>query len=54
MAKASTSKRRQKGGDEAAVRKRILEAALAAFMKRRARAFRSESFTRWLATNRKC
>jgi AcrR family transcriptional regulator len=33
MAKASTSKRRQKGGDEAAVRKRILEAAFAAFMK---------------------
>src|SRR5437763_16064467 len=33
MAKASMSKRRQKGGDETAVRKRILEAAFAAFMK---------------------
>ena len=33
MARASISKRRQKGGDEAAVRKRILEAAFAAFMK---------------------
>src|SRR5256885_12867277 len=34
MAKASMSKRRQKGGDETAVRERILEAAFAAFMKR--------------------
>jgi AcrR family transcriptional regulator len=33
MARASMSKRRQKGGDETAVRKRILEAAFAAFMK---------------------
>jgi AcrR family transcriptional regulator len=33
MAKASVSKRRQKGGEEAAVRERILEAAFAAFMK---------------------
>jgi AcrR family transcriptional regulator len=33
MAKASMSKRRQKGGDETAVRERILEAAFAAFMK---------------------
>jgi AcrR family transcriptional regulator len=33
MAKASMSKRRQKGGDENAVRERILEAAFAAFMK---------------------
>jgi AcrR family transcriptional regulator len=33
MAKASMSKHRQKGGGETAVRKRILEAALAAFMK---------------------
>src|SRR6202007_889154 len=33
MAKPSMSKRRQKGGDEAAVRQRILEAAFAAFMK---------------------
>jgi len=33
MTKASMSKRRRKGGDEAAVRKRILEAAFAAFMK---------------------
>jgi AcrR family transcriptional regulator len=33
MAKASTSKRRQKGGDETAVRERILRAAFAAFMK---------------------
>jgi AcrR family transcriptional regulator len=33
MAKASMSKRRQKGGEEAAVRERILEAAFAAFMK---------------------
>jgi AcrR family transcriptional regulator len=33
MTKASMSKRRQKGGDEAAVRERILEAAFAAFMK---------------------
>jgi AcrR family transcriptional regulator len=33
MTKASTSKRRQKGGEEATVRKRILEAAFAAFMK---------------------
>jgi AcrR family transcriptional regulator len=33
MAKASMSKRLQKGGDEAVVRKRILEAAFAAFMK---------------------
>ena len=32
MTKASVSKRRQKGGDETAVRKRILEAAFAAFM----------------------
>ena len=32
MAKASVSKRRQKGGDEAAVRERILDAAFAAFM----------------------
>lgn len=31
MARASMSKRRQKGGDEVAVRKRILEAAFAAF-----------------------
>src|SRR5215467_1644006 len=34
MAKASVSKRRQEGGDETAVRERILEAAFAAFMKR--------------------
>jgi len=33
MTKAPKSKRRQKGGDETAVRKRILEAAFAAFMK---------------------
>jgi AcrR family transcriptional regulator len=33
MTKASKSKRRQKGGNEAAVRARILEAAFAAFMK---------------------
>jgi AcrR family transcriptional regulator len=33
MAKVSMSKRRQKGGDEAAVRERILAAAFAAFMK---------------------
>src|SRR6266567_2760096 len=33
MATASMSKRRQEGGDEAAVRERILEAAFAAFMK---------------------
>jgi hypothetical protein len=33
MAKASMSKRRQKSGEEAAVRERILEAAFAAFMK---------------------
>jgi AcrR family transcriptional regulator len=33
MATASTSKRRQKDADEAAVRKRILDAAFAAFMK---------------------
>jgi AcrR family transcriptional regulator len=33
MATGSMSKRRQKGGDETAVRERILEAALAAFMK---------------------
>jgi AcrR family transcriptional regulator len=33
MATASMSKRRQKGGDEAAVRERILAAAFAAFMK---------------------
>src|SRR5437660_9450079 len=33
MATASTSKRRQKGGDETAVRERILEAAFAAFRK---------------------
>jgi AcrR family transcriptional regulator len=33
MATASMSKRRQKGGDETAVRQRILEAAFAAFMK---------------------
>ena len=33
MAKASKSKRRQEGGDEAAVRERILEAAFAAFKK---------------------
>jgi AcrR family transcriptional regulator len=33
MAKPSMSKRRQKGGDEAAVRQRILDAAFAAFMK---------------------
>jgi len=33
MAKASMSKRRQKDGEEAAVRERILEAAFAAFMK---------------------
>jgi AcrR family transcriptional regulator len=33
MATASMAKRRQKGGDETAVRKRILEAAFAAFMK---------------------
>jgi AcrR family transcriptional regulator len=33
MTKASMSKRRQKGGDEAAVRERILEAAFAAFTK---------------------
>jgi AcrR family transcriptional regulator len=32
MATASVSKRRQKGGDETAVRERILEAAFAAFM----------------------
>jgi len=32
MARASMSKRREEGGDEAAVRKRILEAAFAAFM----------------------
>ncbi len=42
MAKASMSKRRQKGGDTA-VRERILEAAFAAFMKS---GFRSASFTR--------
>ena len=33
MATESMSKRRQKGGDEAAVRERILDAAFAAFMK---------------------
>src|SRR5580704_17931019 len=33
MATASMSKRRQKGGDETAVRERILDAAFAAFMK---------------------
>src|ERR1700731_76988 len=33
MATASMSKGRQKGGDETAVRERILEAAFAAFMK---------------------
>lgn len=33
MATASMSKRRQEGGDETAVRQRILEAAFAAFMK---------------------
>jgi AcrR family transcriptional regulator len=33
MAKAATSKRRQKGGEEAAVRERILRAAFAAFKK---------------------
>src|SRR5579864_1658613 len=33
MATTSMSKHRQKGGDEAAVRERILEAAFAAFMK---------------------
>src|SRR6266700_1545272 len=33
MAKALMSQRRQEGGDESAVRKRILEAAFAAFMK---------------------
>ena len=33
MAKASMPKRRQEGGDETAVRKRILDAAFAAFMK---------------------
>ena len=33
MSKASMSNRRQKGGDETAVRARILEAAFAAFMK---------------------
>jgi AcrR family transcriptional regulator len=33
MARASMSKRRQEGGDEAAVRERILEAAFAAFTK---------------------
>jgi AcrR family transcriptional regulator len=33
MAEASMSKRRQEGGDETAVRERILEAAFAAFMK---------------------
>ena len=34
MAKAKISKRRQESGDETAVRKRILEVAFAAFMKR--------------------
>src|SRR5580704_10897110 len=33
MVRATMSKRRQEGGDEAAVRERILEAAFAAFMK---------------------
>src|SRR5260370_2173257 len=33
MATASVSKRRQEGGDETAVRERILDAAFAAFMK---------------------
>ena len=33
MGTAPMSKRRQKGGDETAVRERILEAAFAAFMK---------------------
>src|SRR5262245_18115780 len=33
MARASMSKRRQKGGDETAARERILEAAFAAFTK---------------------
>lgn len=33
MATTSTSRRRQEGGDEAAVRERILDAAFAAFMK---------------------
>jgi AcrR family transcriptional regulator len=33
MNKTSISKRRQEGGDETAVRERILEAAFAAFMK---------------------
>src|ERR1700719_2693262 len=33
MVTASMSKRRQKGGDETAVRERILESAFAAFMK---------------------
>src|ERR1043165_4323519 len=34
MNKTSIAKKRQEGGDEAAVRDRILEAAFAAFMKR--------------------
>ena len=33
MAKASFAKRRHEGGDETAVRERILDAAFAAFMK---------------------
>jgi len=39
--------------NETAVRERILEAAFAAFMES-GYATTSESFTRWLATNRKC
>jgi len=64
MATASMSKHRHERGDETAVRERILEAAFAAFMKSgyattstleiATRAFRSESVTRWLATNKKC
>jgi AcrR family transcriptional regulator len=66
MARASMSKRHQEGGDEAAVRERILKAAFAAFKKSgyatastleiatRARVSKRELYLGWLATNKKC
>jgi AcrR family transcriptional regulator len=64
MARAKRSKSRQENGDETAVRKRILQAAFATFTKSgyaaastleiATRVFLNESFTRSLATNRKC
>ncbi len=54
MATASMSQRRQEGGEETAVRERILEAAFAAFMKSGYATTSTLEIATRAATNRKC